>query len=453
MRQKSFIILIIAAVCTLAITGCGSDSAAVYEEYPTETGTIETDEITQGKSDSSDIEESQMTIGDTVPTLDEIMEEVLYYADNEGMAGDALVINTMITTMYEEGYYDSFDIFNILCAEGYLSLAPVVPNGIIVLSLTSGSRCTWNSTGTYALTPFTLNLDCIDPDTGDVQHLRTFSSEDTHSCSMAFNGLGANAVQTRMHFNSDLTQVTATLTLEDGSVHVGWINENGYFTDVSEKVTAEAGDFGALTNHTNPCFGPGEYFYFRDSTNSNVQIKRVPLGNLTVSAVEIMIDNAYWNGIDLSPYPDGTIEDTEKNWYYYDENMIYPALGGLWGSFREWISPSECVAVKNNMIYKYSLSGNSQVSIAANEWYSDETALTPEINGRESWNPVTSPDASKVAFLSRLTTGTDTSPYLYVVSADGGEPVKVSTDYSFDAPAYYTYAINSPSSICLLTWE
>lgn len=86
------------------------------------------------------------------PTLDEVIEEVLYYVESEGMVGDADIINIVIAAIYEEGYYDPFDIFNILCDEGYISSASVVRNGIVVLSYTNGKNHTWNSTGIYALT-------------------------------------------------------------------------------------------------------------------------------------------------------------------------------------------------------------------------------------------------------------------------------------------------------------
>lgn len=449
MRKKKYVyVLEIMMVFLLVACGRSNDSSALTPSSDQVANITPAEEEAAPESSLYEGIEEEAVLE---PTLDEVIEEVLYYVESEGMVGDADTINTVITVIYEGGYYDPFGIFNILCDEGYILSAPVVPNGIVVLSYTPSEKRTWNGT-IYTSTFFTVNLDCIDPNTGAVQHLRTFSSDETHSCSMAFNGLGVNAVLTRMHFNSDFTQMTATLTLEDGSVHVGWIDERGNFTDISKKVMADAGDFGALTNHSNPCFGPGEYFYFIDSTNSNVQVKRVPLNNLTESAVEIMIDNARYNGICLEPYPDGTIADNHSNWdsyiswYYYDVDMTYPALGRY---FRDWLSQSECIGLDDNILYKYSLSGVDSTY----EWYSDKTALIPEIKGRENLYPVSSPDASKVAFLSKLTTGTDTSPYLYIVPVDGGDPVKVSTNYKFDDTVIFHDIKNAFYSTCLIAWE
>lgn len=412
---------------------------------------------------SIDIDQEEVSVAEPAvpePTLDEVIEDVLNYAESEGM-----VVADSIKDIIEEMYYvegpDALNIFNKLCDAGEIAFAPIMPEGIIVLSYTYpvySSYYIWKSTGTFKCTTFTINLDCINPDTGEVQHLRTFSSEDTHSCSLAKNGLGRNAVLSRMHFNSDFTQLTATLTLEDGSVHVGWIDESGKFTDVSAKITVDADDFSALTNHTNPCFGPGGYFYFRDATKSDVQDKRVPLDNLTASAVETVVDdvNTWWNEI-LNPLPDGTIgnKNIENAWYYYDESMEYPA-SGLY--FDDWISPFECAGIDDNMIYKYTLSGDDY-SYMNSDWYSDRTELIPDIEGRKNMAPVVSPDGTKVAFLSVLTTGTDESPYLYTVPVDGGNPVKVSTDYIFagrgidaglskkiDDETYWNTTI-------LLTWE
>lgn len=344
---------------------------------------------------------------------------------------------------------DATEMIEILCDDGEIISASVEPDGIIVLRYINGSNRTWDSTGTYAMTTFTVKLDCIDPSTGKVSNFRTFSSEDTYSCSLAPNGLGNNTTLSLMHFNSDLTQMVATLTLEDGSVHVGWIDESGRFTDVSAMITT-GDDFGALINHSNPCFGPGGYFYFRDSTNSNIQEKRVPLSNLTVSAVETLIDDVDYAGVPLYPYPDGTVLDTVWDEdYYYDESMTYSAKGNF---FDDWISQSECVGIDGNIIYKYLLSGLEEGN-GFDYWYNEKIAIVPEIKGRTNQYPVVSPDGTQVAFLSTLTTGTDTSPYLYTVSVDGGDPVKVSTDYIFDnTPVYFNF-VSSFYTTLLLTWK
>lgn len=237
-------------------------------------------------------------------------------------------------------------------------------------------------------------------------------------------------IQTQMHFNSDMTKMVATVTMEDGAVHVGWIDESGTFTDVSEKVTAVS-SFSGLTYHVTPCFGPDNYFYFRDETADDIPVKRVPVDDVREETVEIMLEDDPWPGAELQILPDGrVVEDTPK-WYYYDESMSYPASCT---SFGDWLSPSECVGKNpdDDMIYRITLSGVEYIF----DWDLEWTPLVPDIKGRTNWNPVVSPGCDSVAFLSKLTSGTDTAPYLYVVSLDGGEPIKVDADYSFSDHTY-----------------
>ena len=153
--------------------------------------------------------------------------------------------------------------------------------------------------------------------------------------------------------------------------------------------------------------------------------------------------------------PDGTVGEYVSDWYYYDESMEYPAASG---DFNDWISPFECVGIDDNMIYKYILNGDDSRPFGS-DWYSDKTELIPDIDGRKNMNPVVSPDGTKVAFLSALTTGTDESPYLYIVPVDGGNPIKISTDYIFVGYGIdigYNKKVGDEyywNTTILLTWE
>lgn len=445
----------------IALRGCGTSSEsstytdeapAVADDAAIDNGTMADFNEEQLKKQAEEAETWVKAPNDadiSELTIDEVIDNVLNYAESEGMIiVDEDSINDIIELMYITEGYDAFEIFQHLCNDGKIVSVPIAPEGIIVLSY-NGPTVAFSSFENNKGKAITVNLDCINPDTGDVQHLRTFYSEDAYRCYPGFNGLGANTTLSLMHFNSDLTQMTAAVTLDDGSIHVGWIEENGKFTDVSAMVTADTGDFSALTNHSNPCFGPKGYFYFRDSTNSNVQDKRVPLDNLTVSAVETLVDDVDYLGLPLYPFPDGTVEDTiwDKN-YYYDESMTYPVKGNF---FDDWISQSECVGIYNdNIIYKYSLSG---IDDGFDSWYDEKIAIVPDIKGRTNRNPVVSPDRTKVAFLSALTTGTDTSPYLYIVPVDGDNPVKVSTNYVFSDATVFTSYSGGFNSTILLAWE
>lgn len=259
--------------------------------------------------------------------------------------------------------------------------------------------------------------------------LHTFSSEETHSCSAELNSIGAYTRAALRNFNADMTLMTATLTLKSGAMHVGWIDEQGKFTDVSEKVTVES-DFGALTKHTHPCFFEN-YFYFRDITNDNVQIKRVPINNLTNEAVEVMAENCKWNGISIYLLPDGSVVDSSDPFDYYDLSMSYPTRVG---NTSEWISDSTIIGNGNGMNDRDNISiKNLSGQTGPFDWYTDSTTLVPEVKNRVNWNPVLSPDGNNVAFLSKLNSGTDRSTNIFIIPATGGEPRKITTDIALDS--------------------
>lgn len=449
-KQKMVVWMMLLNMMLATLAGCGNDSTYVQTDEAPATEDFYEGQTNDDAKAAADIENFPEENEVLKPALDEVIEDVFNYAESEGM--EAVVDDDTIKELIEDNY-DTLDdveyfgedysyfIYDVLKDLAVFSPVPTVPDGIIVLKYTYGERRYWKDTNQYAFDTFTVNLDSIDPNTGDVQHFRTFSSKDTDSCGMADNGMLRNSEQARMHFNADFTWLTAEKTLADGSVHVGWIDENGYFTDVSAMVTDDTGDFGGLTIHSNPCFGPNDYFYFKDKSEANVKIKRVPLNHLAVSAVEVVDEDGSDKGF-LTPLPDGSAKS--GMWicdYYYDENMQYPAPGSI---FEDWISPFECVGTDDGRVVKYSLDENGE---------QDHTELTPEIKDRWCDNPVVSPDASEIAFLSYLTVGGDQSYYLYTVPVDGGSPVKVSTDYTFGPHFIFRDGITGyQEGCCLLTW-
>ncbi len=302
-----------------------------------------------------------------------------------------------------------------------------INNGIIVVKAYGKSYyCT--NIDAYEATDFTINIDSIDPETGAVTHIRTFTNKDSQNCFTYITGIGGYTRRALKNFNSDMTLMTAYKILDDGAKHVGYIDENGKFTDVTEKITTES-DFGGLTNHFAPCIYD-EYLYFRDTTNTKGQIKRVPLNNLTEKAVEVMDDDATWNGTDICPLPDGSIIDGYDRYDYYDSSMQYPAR--ICDTY-DWISADTCLGNGNGgnspeIIYKYKLSGEGNCF----GWYDDSSTFIPEVKDRFNWNALVSPSKDKVAFLSKLQSGTGQATNLFLINIDGGEPVKVQTDYSFD---------------------
>lgn len=307
-----------------------------------------------------------------------------------------------------------------------LSSAPGIPRttepyGILIVSKKIGDSYYYDNSGNYLCTVFTVTLDCIDPETGRVTRYKSFSSEGTHSCSAVLGGIGANTTETKRNFSEDFSKMTASVMMEDGSEHIGWCDENGAFTDVSAQITQQ-NDFSGLVKHTHPCFFGG-YIYFRDLSNRNAQIKRVLINNLTPSAVEVMVDNTSFNGLLVYPFPDGrAVDDNTSIQEYYDISMQYAANTNF---FSDWIDVSHCLGSDDGMVYLYDL----EKTTSSYEWYNTRTPLVPNITGRINWSAVASPDGNRVAFLSKLTNGNDTSTSLFVVPINGGDPVKINTDY------------------------
>lgn len=432
--MKKFVTTIIAITLLLLLAACGSSGGSASSSDQVQTPATPPAETTAPEPEEPS------------PSLEEIIYDVSQYAENEDMqiSEDAM---TVISDMYDAGTTDAYGVFEYLCSNGLCTSKSSTADGIIVAKISFGQQRIWKSTGTFHSTPFTLCLDFIDPETGNVNNFKTFSSMETHSCSPGFYGmLGAvsissNTSVSRRYFNSDFTKMIATLTMEDGAVHVGWIDENGQFTDVSASIS-HSSEFGGIINHRNPCFFD-DYLYFMDFTNDDVQIKRVPVSSLSELSVEVLVDNVQWKGVGIYPYPDGTVVDNASAMQEFsDASMTYVANSNF---FNDWISASEFVGTEDGMIYKYILSPKDTYGYL--NWYDKKTALAPEIKGRTNWGAVVSPDGKRVAFLSKLTSGTDTSTSLFTVSIDGGEPTKVNTTYDLNNSNNYT------SNVALFNWE
>lgn len=395
-------------------------------------------------------------------SVDEMLQEVNHFAEEENLqliagAEDA------VREQYAQGDTDSKSIFDFLRSNGYCEAKPV--EGIIVLSIHHGSRYSYSDTGTYKMTAFTAQLDVIDPQTGAVQPLRTFSSEETHSCSETFvQTIGGKRIvpHMQMMFDNSMTRMAAVLTMPDGAEHVGWIDESGQFTDVSQQVTTSQGDFGAIVKHNSPCFGPygsNEYFYFSDWTTGEQKIMKVPMDNLSPEAVVTFTEDiSNWTVELIRPNGDAKYYSFMGNGTYYDtsEQYFVPYL-----YFGDWISPSECVGTdvqgmkggtwpNTYMLYRYRLKGKYDPKNHSN-FYEDRIALIPYIELRQNWNPVVSSDTTQIAFLSKLYSGTDNATYLFIVPAEGGEPVKVPTSFQFSMDPSSSH--QSDFATYLLKWD
>lgn len=355
-------------------------------------------------------------------------------SDKESTKDSQTDATTEISIMEEDEYYDDTYDEEATEKEGE---ADSYDKGLLIASWERGG---WN--GSYST--FTVNLDIIDPDTGDVKHFRTFSTEDTQSCSEAQFSFGGSTTEALMSFSNDFSKMAAKNTMADGAQHVGWINQDGSFTDASEMVSMQT-EFSAITNHSFPRFFDN-YLYYTDDSNNDLEGKRVPIDNLSPEAVETMIEDATYPASISHPLPDGSVTDSQRADYeYYDSKLRYVANSNF---FTDWISEKECIGDDDKMIYKYILNDDQSDSY---HWYTKKIPLIPDVKGRVNWCGVVSPDCKNVAFLSRLTTETDGSAKLFLVSIDGGDPVEINTDYWF--PSDFSSAGIAAYQFGIIDWR
>lgn len=314
----------------------------------------------------------------------------------------------------------------------------VNPEGILLVESYSGHNCYWESNGAFKCTTATLDLNFVNSDTGEVTFYKTFSSDESQSCQPFMSSISPRLSIRR--FSDDLSKVTAFCVTENGEIHVGWLDEKGEFTDVSEKVTNKS-DFDALTRHTQAYFY-GEYFYFRDDTDSSSIDKRVPINDLSSDMVEEIVElgSGFSRPSLINILPDGSVSSSVSIYDYYGADMKYAAPISLVGG---WVSENTCIGSKDDMIYKFILNEDQSDRVFA--WDSNRISLIPYVKGRKNWNAVISPNRDKVVFLSQLESGNNPIE-LFVVGLDGGDPQRIDTDYSFpkDKSSHY---------VEVLTWK
>lgn len=355
--------------------------------------------------------------------------------------------DTLIDVPEYENAFDDYDDVSEIDLETTQEVT-VEKEGIMILKITVGNNWNWDmdsSPQSVEFTDYTVYLDMLDPTTGEVKNYRTFTAGSLNKYIDIRASIIDNTAQAKWCFDDDYKKMAVTVNMGDGSRHVGWVNLDGDFTDVSEKVTTVS-EFSGVIMHTGPYFGNNGYFYYHDGTS----VKRVPVDNLNESAVEDMQET--WKRYFICP--NGSVSNATS--YYYDSNMKYE-VSNISDIFYDWISEREFVGQgesrytnsTNDMIYRYTLNGDESVLYP----YSEKIALIPRISGRRNCQPIVSPDKSQIAFLSALTTSTDNAPYLFIAPlGEEEEPKRVQTSYSFSPSELKSNLGYSKEQTWLLGW-
>lgn len=256
-----------------------------------------------------------------------------------------------------------------------------------------------------------LQVWCLDPETGETKLVRSFPIEHLEN---AIGGYEPWWIYTKHGFDENLERFAIDISQSDNiHHHVGWVDQEGNYTDVTELVTVDQGDFSGHIDQFDGCFGPGGYFYYYDGSWDN--IRRVQVDDLRPEAVEEI--DAH-----LSLRVDGSIHVRSNS--YYDTSWKSMTDSRYMVDNTAWIDSQSYVGIQEYSYHQWTL---KRISAADGS----VTEIIPEIKDRWSYNPVVSPDGTQIAFLSSLQRSEDTHSYIFVVPAEGGSPRKLETDVWF----------------------
>lgn len=295
------------------------------------------------------------------------------------------------------------------------STEPAKLNGLIIMTVVN------ETAGTHLIT-----LSCVDPEAGSTREVSHFSfgylGDNLYPTANSLDAnFGEGYYTTRREwFDDDLDRMAANhRDMASGECHAGWFDETGEFFDVTEALGLEAkSDFDSPTMHCAIRFSEDGYFVYKSLVESGSgthwEFYRVPLSNLTAEAIE--------TGISMP----GAGETYAK--------------GDL--RFSDYDSSSE----------KFLLNTTDKISYLCEAGGENQQTYVPGTN-RLSWNGVFSPDGASVAFMSMPKNGGAVD--IYTMPLAGGDPVKVTTDFTFaeqlDCEKGY-YVGGAPCSM-LIGWE
>lgn len=288
----------------------------------------------------------------------------------------------------------------------------------------------------YYDSSYLVNLSLIDPATGGIRNWAQFKEVDG-ACPTTLIEYRGTAYFTQRQFSPNYNCIAATKTNSDGSVYAGWITKDGEFVNVTSSINSDQTDFSDPPRNSYPQFDATGMFYFLDM-NEGV-IKKVDPGSLSPDSAIIVAE----------------LKDSEDCFYLYPDGQVQC----YWT-----LSPSSCFRNTENgvatngvqdiidnttLLYMKDLYGAkdlSQIYTCINEEAAPQTALLPKTTTMLVWDPISSADGQKVAFLS-ISSSSKETPNLFIVSRDGGDPVSVSTDFVF-----ISSFMNSAPKLQLLDW-
>lgn len=302
------------------------------------------------------------------------------------------------------------------------------PSGILVLKAEKS----------YSDLSYQVNLYLINPETGEAQEWNKFQDVDGAYPTTLFD-YRSSAIFTQRQFSPNYDCIAVTKTNSDGSIYAGWITKDGEFINVTSLINSDQADFSDPPRNNYPQFDANGMFYYLDM-NKGV-VAKVDPESLSSDSVEIVAE----------------LKDSEDCFYLYPDGTVQCYFSLDVGSYSTFMNiesgvSTECVqdvlddSTLLYMEYLYGAKNLKQIYTCTNEEASLKTALLPETATMLVWDPISSADSQNVAFLSMSRSSAE-SPHLFTVSRESANPVRVQTNFVFEAPLF-----DSAPYLQLLDW-
>lgn len=285
--------------------------------------------------------------------------------------------------------------------------------GIIVL------QGDWRDQSVLSYTVYAVN-----PDTGVSQKISHFAltnvnqyNSDTIQPAWRFSRY-ANLYD---YFSSDYTKIAATHTiLSSGEVHAGWLDTAGNFYDVTVALGEQAqSDFDEPATYHAVGFQDDLFIYVHSNDKQEDQYYGVPLDN-------------------IAPGASFEIDPTDK--------LVYADWRGAWNwmigyKLTDWLDDDHALVE--------TMQSTCRIATISTQTFEE---YLPGESTHHNWSAVANPDGTKVAFISRPISGTESR--MYICSISGEDPVRFEPDFM---PIFQPQAadkISSGTACCyILEWR
>lgn len=276
-----------------------------------------------------------------------------------------------------------------------------------------------------------VNLSVVDPTAGTVMSGPSWSASGDAAPSTSYAQMNNSfSFAYRSLFSADFSSIAATTRGLEGDAntsHVGWMDQDGTFTDVT--AMTPAGDFASTHTDDTPAFDANGALWFARRENDDSMYKSEPQmmrysprDNAPAEVGEPLEDVNYMIVQGGNPRPMG-------GGSYTFATSTADGKMGCWGANDLVLDTCAALYGENQISIRkvYSVDTDDSKYMSPYGLTSDEgQKILPETNLDVSY-PLISPDGSTVAFLADQP-GSESERRLFTVPITGGEPQLVTTD-------------------------